>query len=141
MDQCRSRLTLSENFERHWSILISGKIHDWSIPFPGEIRMDQWFGIPWTWYRSISGLRPEMGTKMAEQWFLASPEKWGKNGPENEKIGPENGKIARKWLKMEFRPILQVRPKSIFRPFSSPFRARGPKWGSIPGPRDSNQWS
>ena len=31
MDQYRSRLKLSENFERHWS-----------IPFPGEIRMDQW---------------------------------------------------------------------------------------------------
>ena len=27
MDQCRSRLKLSENFERHWSILISGVIH------------------------------------------------------------------------------------------------------------------
>ena len=30
MDQCRSGLKLSENFERHWS-----------IPFPGEIHMDQ----------------------------------------------------------------------------------------------------
>ena len=29
MDQYRSRLKLSENFERHWS-----------IPFPGEIHMD-----------------------------------------------------------------------------------------------------
>ena len=27
MDQCRSRLKLSENFERHWSTLISGEIH------------------------------------------------------------------------------------------------------------------
>ena len=27
MDQCRSRLKLSENFERHWSIRISGEIH------------------------------------------------------------------------------------------------------------------
>ena len=27
MDQCRSRLKLSENFERHWSIPISGEIH------------------------------------------------------------------------------------------------------------------
>ena len=27
MDQCQSRLKLSENFERHWSILISGEIH------------------------------------------------------------------------------------------------------------------
>ena len=27
-----------------------------------------------------------------------------------------------------FSPIFQVRPKSIFRPFSSLFRARGPKW-------------
>ena len=38
MDQCLSRLKLSENFERHWSILFSGEIHmdqSWSIPFPG----------------------------------------------------------------------------------------------------------
>ena len=27
MDQCRSRLKLSENFECHWSIRISGEIH------------------------------------------------------------------------------------------------------------------
>ena len=27
MDQYRSRLKLSENFERHWSIQISGEIH------------------------------------------------------------------------------------------------------------------
>ena len=27
MDQCRSRLKLSENCERHWSTLISGEIH------------------------------------------------------------------------------------------------------------------
>ena len=27
MDQCRSRAKLSENFERHWSIPISGEIH------------------------------------------------------------------------------------------------------------------
>ena len=27
MDQCRSRLKLSENFERHWSIRILGEIH------------------------------------------------------------------------------------------------------------------
>ena len=27
VDQCRSRLKLSENFERHWSMLISGEIH------------------------------------------------------------------------------------------------------------------
>ena len=27
MDQCRSRLKLSENFERHWSIRLSGEIH------------------------------------------------------------------------------------------------------------------
>ena len=45
IDQCRSRLKLSEKFERHWSILISGEIHmDQSLvhTFCGEIRMDQW---------------------------------------------------------------------------------------------------
>ena len=96
--------------------------------------------IPWTSYRPISGLRPEMGTKMAEKWILALPEKWGENGLENEKNGPENGKKrAQNGSKMEFRAIFPIframlhtiflaRSKSIFRPFSN---------GSIRGPRDS----
>ena len=45
MDQYRSRLKLSENFERHWSILISGEIHmDQSLvhTFSWGNRMDQW---------------------------------------------------------------------------------------------------
>ena len=41
MDQCRSRLKLSENFERHWSILISG-----------EIRMDQSLVHTFSWGNS-----------------------------------------------------------------------------------------
>ena len=95
-------------------------------------------GIPWTWYRSISGLRPEMGPKMAERWILALPEKWGKRGPENGKNGPKS--IFEPFLGHffhfpghfshftgHFSPIFQMRPKSIFRPFSSPFRAGGPK--------------
>ena len=55
-------------------------------------------------------------------------------------MGPENfrtifGLIFRKFpghfshFPGHFSPIFQVRPKSIFRPFSSfPFRAGGPKW-------------
>ena len=45
MDQCRPRLKLSENFERHWSILILG-----------EIRMDQSLVHTFSWgnlYRAI----------------------------------------------------------------------------------------
>ena len=46
MDQCRSRLKLSENFQDLWSMRISGEVHmDQSLihtTFPGEIRMDQW---------------------------------------------------------------------------------------------------
>ena len=41
MDQCRSRLKLSENFERHWSILI-----------PGEIHMDQSLVHTFSWGNS-----------------------------------------------------------------------------------------
>ena len=41
MDQCRSRLKLSENFERHWS-----------IPFPGEIHMDQSLVHTFSWGNS-----------------------------------------------------------------------------------------
>ena len=53
-----------------------------------------------------AGLRPEMGTKMAEKWILALPEKWGKHGPENRENGP----------KFHFRTIL-----GPFFPFSGPF--------------------
>ena len=105
-------------------------------------------GSPWTWYRPISGLWREMGTKMAEKWILASPEKWGKHGRENEKNGP----------KFHFRTIF-----GLFFPFSWPFflifraifppffrRGQNPFFGhfrphfgpearngSIPGPLDS----
>ena len=48
----------------------------------------------------------EMGTKMAEKWILALPEKWGKHGPENGKNGP----------KFHFRTI----SGPLF-PFSGPF--------------------
>ena len=41
MDQYRSRLKLSENFERRWS-----------IPFPGEIHMDQSFVHTFSWGNS-----------------------------------------------------------------------------------------
>ena len=41
MDQYRSRLKLSENFERHWS-----------IPFPGEIHMDQSLVHTFSWQNS-----------------------------------------------------------------------------------------
>ena len=101
-------------------------------------------GIPWTWERSISGLWPEMGTKLAEKQILASPENWGKHGPGNGKNGPKFH--FRFWGHFfhfpvfflgHFFPIFQVRPKSISRPFSSPFRAIRPN-ASIPGPRDSS---
>ena len=60
---------------------------------------------------------------MAEKWILASPEKWGKNGPENgrkmarkmEKKWPENGsKMEFRAIFPIFRAIFQVRPKSIY---------------------------
>ena len=41
MDQYRSRLKLSENFERHWS-----------IPFPGDIHMDQSLVHTFSWGNS-----------------------------------------------------------------------------------------
>ena len=41
MDQCRSRPKLSENFESHWS-----------IPFPGEIHMDQSLVHTFSWGNS-----------------------------------------------------------------------------------------
>ena len=57
------------------------------------------FGMLWTWYRSISGLRPEMGTKMAETLILASPEKWETNGRENGRnMARKMEKMARKWF-------------------------------------------
>ena len=71
-------------------------------------------GIPWTW---------------------SGPENEKKKDPENGKNGPKiSGHFSH--FTGHVSPIFQVglvRPKSIFRPFSSPFRANG----SIPGPRDS----
>ena len=69
-------------------------------------------GIPWTWYRSISVLQPEMGTKMAKKWILASLER------------------------AMFPPFF----RSGENPFFSHFRPHfGPEArnGSIPAPRDS----
>ena len=87
--------------------------------------------------------------------FRAGGPKWGRKWPKNG-FWPHlknGGKMARKMRKMAWKmenidrkwpengisahfshfpgdvsSIFQVRPKSIFRPFSSPFRAGGPKW-------------
>ena len=93
--------------------------------------------------------------------FRASGPKWGRKWPKNgfwphlkkgEKMAQKMTKMAWKMEKMARKrfengisghfphfpghvsPTFQVRPKSIFRPFSSP-EARN---GCIPGPRDSN---
>ena len=74
---------------------------------------------------------------MAEKWILASPEKTGGKWPG--KMAWKMEKMARKRFENgisahfshfpgHVSTIFQVRPKSIFRPFSSPFRAGGPKW-------------
>ena len=49
MDQCRSRLKLSENFERHWSIQISGEIH-----------MDQSLVHTFSWGNSYGPMVPKV---------------------------------------------------------------------------------
>ena len=75
---------------------------------------------------------------MAEKWILASPEKWGENGPENEKNGPENGKngpkMVRIWNFGPFSPFsgpcfphFSGKAKIHFPAISSPFRAFGPE--------------
>ena len=100
-------------------------------------RKSSWtsLGIPWTWYRSISGRRDENGRKMD----LGLAWKMGKNGPENEKK-KSLAKMGRKWsengiaghFSLFFGPCFPhssgEAKKSIFRPFSSPFRAGGQKW-------------
>ena len=69
MDQYRSRLKLSENFERQWSMPISGKFIWTTIIgpylFPGDIHMDQWsrkffksFPLHWHWSMDGSSLFP-----------------------------------------------------------------------------------
>ena len=88
-------------------------------PLPSVVGL----GIPWTWYRSISGLWPEMGTKMVNKRILASPGKWGKHGLENGKNGPRFHfrTIFGPFFPFfgPFSPISQARPKSVFWPFSS----------------------
>ena len=80
-----------------------------------------------------------MGTKMAEKWILAPPAKSWKNAQTMRNV-------ARKWLENglsghsshfpgHFSPILQVRPKSIFRPFRAHFGSEA-RNGSVRGPRD-----
>ena len=63
MDQYRSRLKLSENFERHWSILISGEIHmdqslvhtfSWGNSY-GPMVLKVLLKFPLDWYWSIDG--------------------------------------------------------------------------------------
>ena len=55
MDQCRSRLKLSENFERHWSIRISvGKIH-----------MDQSLVHTFSWGEFVWTNGPESSSKVS----------------------------------------------------------------------------
>ena len=62
---------------------------------------------------------------MAEKWILASPGKWRKNGLENGKKWLENPFLIHFrtifLFSGPFSPIFHVRPKSIFRPFLSPF--------------------
>ena len=48
MDQYQSRLKLSENFERHWSIQISGEIHmDQSLVYTFSWGNSYGFNDPW----------------------------------------------------------------------------------------------
>ena len=87
--------------------------------------------------------------------FRASGLKWARKWPKHgfwphlkngrklarkmRKMERKMEKMARKWFENGFSghfshfpgyvsTIFQVRPKSMFRPFSSPFRAGGPKW-------------
>ena len=64
MDQYRSRLKLSENFERHWSIQISGEIHmDQSLVHTFNLGNFVWTNgpessskvFPLYWYWSMDG--------------------------------------------------------------------------------------
>ena len=99
--------------------------------------------ISWTWYRSISGLQPEMGTKMAEKWILASPGKMGENG----KNGPKMGKMARNSILSHFRatfPILGAifphfldEARSHFSAIFVPISGQVPN-GYVASPRDCN---
>ena len=80
-----------------------------------------------------SGLRPEMGKKMAEKWILAPPgkgqkmaQKW-ENWPKN---GRKNGsKMAIFPFLGHFFPLFPGRSKIHFSAIFFPFRAGGPIWG------------
>ena len=85
MDQYRSRLKLSENFERHWSILISGEIHmhqslvhtfSWRNSY-GPMVLKVLLSFPLHWYWSMDGSSQHRGhperimTKTLWQLFAA----------------------------------------------------------------------
>ena len=82
---------------------------------------------------------PKWGRKWPENGFWAHLKNGWKMGRKMRKMAWKMEKMARKWFENgisghishfpgHVSPIFQVRPKSIFRPFSCPFRARGPKW-------------
>ena len=86
MDQYRSRLKLSENFERHCSILISGEIHmDQSLVYTfswgnsyGPMVLKVFLKFPLHWHWSMDGssqnftVLTEMCTKVGSVSFLQS---------------------------------------------------------------------
>ena len=58
MDQCQSRLKLSENFERHWSIQISGEMH-----------MDQSLVHTFSWGNSYGPMVLKVLLRFSLHWY------------------------------------------------------------------------
>ena len=85
MDQYRSRLKLSENFERHWSIRISGEIHvdqslvhafSWGNSYGSMVRSSKvcpytdigpWMALPSSWSLQEENLKKTLGL-----WWMAA---------------------------------------------------------------------
>ena len=73
MDQCRSRLKLQRTLSAIGPYEFRGKFtwtNHWSIPFPGEIRMDQWF---WKFFYSQRNVSPKF---FCPKFFFAPPGSW-----------------------------------------------------------------
>ena len=95
MDQYGSRLKLSENFEHHWSILISGEIHmdqSWTTPPPFFPRAPS--GPPTHTHRDLSSPNPEASPRRTPQDPHHHPEPCPRPAPRPERLrrrgAPEN---------------------------------------------------
>ena len=99
MDQCRSRLKLSEDFERYWSIRISGDIH-----------MDQSLVHTFSWGNSYGPIGPESSSRVSPYTsigpWMAPPSKIGNAAIFQIAVKSQRFEIAERPAKLQLNRLL-----------------------------------